>query len=104
MLVSLGAGILVFVIGLFSILLVWKILNSPAWMTTGIVWMLVWPIRLLLFVICIPYPDRGGTALALTIGIAADVAILSRLIYVALSLFSGKPSRPSLPPPPPAYQ
>lgn len=46
MLVSLGAGILVFMVGMFFVSLTYKVLNSPAWMMTGIFWLLAWPIQL----------------------------------------------------------
>jgi hypothetical protein len=103
MLVSLGTGIFLFLVGLFSILLIWKLLNSPAWMTDGIVWMLAWPIRLLSMVTPLPYPERGGAVLALSVGAAADIAILTGSIYAALSRFRSKWRPPSPPPPPPAY-
>ena len=105
MLVSLGAGILLFVVGLFSLLLIYRLVNSPAWLATVIVWMIVWPFRIFLMVVCIPhYPEKAGVALMLAGGAAADIAILTQLVYLALSRFSGKSRRTAPPPPPPAYQ
>jgi len=99
--ISLGASILVFVIGMFFLVFTYKLLNSPAWMLNGMVWILAWPIQLLNRASCIAYP---GAALTLSSGVAADVAILSGLIYVALSRFSTKPLPPSPPPPPLRFQ
>lgn len=82
---SLGAGVFIFVSGLFLMLFAWRLLNSPQWMLTGMIWILVWPIRLSECVIGIPYTGRVG--LAISIGITSDVAILSGLIYAVLSLF-----------------
>jgi hypothetical protein len=94
--VSIGGGILLFVIGSFLLLLTWKILKSPEWMSTVIAWILVWPVLLLVRVFPLPYPGTVGVVFALSIGITADVAILSGIIYAALSLLRRK----SLGPPP----
>jgi len=94
-----GAGILIFVIGLFVLLLTWKILKSPAWMSTVMVWILGWPILLLTHVFPIPYPGGVAVVFALSIGLTTDVVILSGIIYATLSLLRRK--SPSPPPPPP---
>ena len=100
--VSLGAGVLVFVIASFGILLTWKILKSPEWMSTAMVWIIAWPLLLLVKVACVPYPGRGGILFAVLISITIDVAVLSGLIYAALSLLSKKaPGAAPSPPPVP---
>src|ERR1044072_2950241 len=101
MLVSLGAGILLFVIGFLSLSFICRLVNSPAWMLNGMLWMLGWPIRILFTVGCIPYPERGGAALILSVGTAADIAILTQLVYVVLSRFNRKSHQTSPPPLPP---
>jgi hypothetical protein len=98
--VSLGAGILIFVIASFVILLTWELLKKPELMSTVIVWIIGWPILLAVKVISIPYPGRSGVVFALLIGVMVDIAFLSGLIYAALSMFSRK-ARPTSPPPPP---
>ncbi len=102
--ISLGAAILIFVIASFVILLIWKILKSPEWMSTLMVWIIAWPILLLAKVISIPYPGRAGLVFAISITITIDVAVLSGLVYAALSLLNGKPQRVSPPPPPFPFQ
>jgi len=102
--ISLGAGILTFVIASFVILLTWKILKSPEWMSTVIVWIIGWPILLLTKVIRIPYPGRGGIVFAILVSVTIYVAVLSRLIYAGVSLINRKAQRPSPPPPPIPFQ
>lgn len=97
---SVGAGILIFVIGFLVILFIWKLLGSPLWMLTGIAWMLCWPFWLLTSVVHIPLAARANLAIALCSGVLADVAILSGLVYAALSRFSRMSPRPSSPPSP----
>lgn len=102
-LVSLGAGILIFVGSSFSLLLILRLLNSPQWMYTVIIWILFWPTRLIGCFITIPYQRGGALAFVLAIGVLTDVAILSVLVYAALSLIRRKSA--SLPPPvPPPFQ
>jgi hypothetical protein len=97
---SLGAGIFIFIGGFLTLLFILRLLNSPQWMYTIIIWMLVWPTRLVGCVIAIPYPKVGGAAFVLSIGIITDIAILSGLVYAALSLLGRKSPKVSPPPPP----
>ncbi len=97
---SVGAGILIFVIGLLVILFIWKLLNSPQWLLTGMIWLLCWPWWLVMCVVHIPLTTNANLAIALSSGAIADIAILSILIYVALARFSRMSPRPSSPPPP----
>ncbi len=103
MLVSFGAALVVFVVVSFGVLLTWKVLRSPQWMTTIIAWMIAWPLLLLVKVVGIPYPGKGGLALAVISGIVADIAVLSGLIYAGLSLLKPKPQSTSSPPPPVSF-
>jgi hypothetical protein len=98
--VSLGAGILIFIGGSFLLLFTWRLLNSPQWMLTAILWILVWPTRLIGCIVTIPYPRVGAVALALSVGIISDIVILWGLVYAVLSRFKSKPlssSHPSAP-------
>src|SRR5678815_1626770 len=95
--VSLGAGILIFIAGSFLLLFTWRLLNSPPWMSTALVWILVWPTRLIGCIVTIPYPREGAVAFTLSVGIISDIAILWGLVYAMLSLFKSKPL-PSSPP------
>lgn len=98
--VSLGASVLIFVIGSFFLLFTYRLLNSPAWMLTVMTWILIWP-NLLLSKAGFPYPGR---LVSLSIGPIADFAILSVLIYVALSLLMPKSPSTTRPPPPPQFE
>jgi len=101
--VSLGAGIFIFVGGFLGSLLILRLLNSPQWMYTGLVWILIWPTRLIGCFFTIPYLRGDAVAFPLTVGLIADIAILSGLVYAALTLSRRK--SPSLsPPPPPAFK
>jgi hypothetical protein len=100
---SVGAGILIFVSGMFFILLVYKLLNSPLWLITGSLWLLGWPFWLVTYVVCIPLTAKASLAIALSTGVAADIAILSGLVYATLSLFSRSLTRPTPPPPPASF-
>jgi hypothetical protein len=101
--VSLGAGIFIFVVGFLGVLLMLRLLNSPHGMYTVLLWILIWPTRLIGCFFTIRYPGGGAVTLPLTIGPIADIAILSGLIYSALTLFRKK--SPSLSPlPPPAFK
>jgi|GEM_PF-5088093 len=97
---SLGVGILIFVIGMMVILFIWKLLNSPQWMTTGIIWLLCWPMWIAMWFFRIDLTSNSSVAIALSSGVIADIAILSLLIYLALAKFSRLSPRPSSPPPP----
>src|SRR6266404_8599641 len=101
--ISFGAGIVTYVGGSVVLLFTWKLLNSPQWMSTAIVWILVWPTRLIGCVFTIPYPRVGAVAFALFIGLIADITILSGLFYVSLSLLGRKATSLS-PPTPPRFQ
>ena len=100
MLVSFEAALVVFVIVSFGVLLTWKVLRSPQWMTTIIAWIISWPLLLLVKVFGISYPGKGGLVLAVVIGIATDIAVLSGLIYQGLSLLKPTSHSTSSPPPP----
>ena len=101
--VSLGAGIFIFVGGFLVLLLILRLLKSPQWMYTVLLWILIWPTRLIGCFFTIPYLRGSAVAFPLTIGLIADIAILSSLVYAALTLFRRK--SPSLfPPPPPAFK
>lgn len=102
--VSIGGGILIFVTGSFLLLLTWKILKSPEWMSTVIAWILVWPILLLLRVFPLPYPGKVAVVFALAIGTTADVAILSVIIYAVLSQLRRRSPSPPPPPPPVPFE
>ena len=102
MLVSFGAALVVFVVVSFGVLLTWKVLRSPQWMTTIIVW-IAWPLLLLVKVVGIPYPGKGGLVLAVVSGIVTDIAVLSGLIYAGLSLLKPKSHSTSAPPPPVSF-
>ena len=100
--VSIGASIVIFLIGSFLLLLTYKLLNSPPWMSTVLVWILAWPLLLAARLFSIPSPGRVGVVmLGLSMGVAADIAILSGIIYLGLSPFWKK--SPSPPPPPPPF-
>lgn len=101
MLVSFGAALVIFVIVSFGVLLTWKLLRSPEWMTIIIAWIISWPLLLLVKVFGISYPGKGGLVWAVVIGIAADIAVLAGLIYAGLSLL--KPKSHSTPPPPVSF-
>ena len=103
MLVSFGAALVVFVTVSFGVLLTWKVLRSPQWMTSIIGWMIAWPLLLLVKVVGIPYPGNGGLVLAVVIGIATDIAVLSGLVYAGLSLLRPKSHSTSAPPPPVSF-
>lgn len=81
MLVSFGAALVVFVVVSFGVLLTWKVLRSPQWMTSIMAWTIAWPLLLLVKVVGIPYPGKGGLFLAVVSGTATDIAVLSGLIY-----------------------
>jgi hypothetical protein len=102
-LVSFGAALVVFVIVSFGVLLTWKVLRSPQRMTTIIAWMIAWPLLLLVKVVGISYPGHLGLVLAVVVGIATDVAILSGLVYAGLSLLKPKSHLTSSPPPPVSF-
>ena len=68
-----------------------------------IAWMIAWPLLLLVKVVGITYPGQGGLVLAVVIGIATDIAVLSGLIYAGLSLFKPKSHLTSSPPPPVSF-
>jgi cobalamin synthase len=103
-LVSLGAGVVIFVMASFVVLFTWKLLNSPEWMTILLVWVIAWPLLLLVKIIHIPYPGEGAIVLAVVISITIDVAILAGLIYAALSLLNRRALPESPPPPPVPFQ
>ena len=100
---SLGTGIFVFVGGFLGLLFILRLLNSPHWMYTVLLWILLWPTRLMGCFFTIPYPGGGAVAFPLTIGLFANIAILSGLVYAALTLFRRK-SLSLSPPPPPAFK
>ncbi len=102
-LVSIGSGILIFVGGMFTLLFVLRLLNSPHWMYTIMIWILVWPARLAGSVFTIPYPEDGGVMFVLSVGIVIDIAILSGVIYAALSKLRKKSIDPLPPPQPPSF-
>ena len=62
-LVSMGAGVFIFVSGFFVLLFTYKLLNSPKWMSTGMTWILVWP-HLLLAKVGFPYPEEWSHSLS----------------------------------------
>ena len=103
MLVSFGAALVVFVIVSFGVLLTWKVLRSPQWMTTIIAWIIAWPLLLLVKVLGIAYPGKGGLVLGVVCGIFTDIAVLSGLIYAGLSLLRPKSHSTSSPPPPVSF-
>ena len=51
----------------------------------------------------ISYPGNRGLVLAVVIGIATDIAVLSGLIYAGLSLLKPKSHLTSSPPPPVSF-
>jgi hypothetical protein len=98
--VSLGASVLIFIAGSFSLLFTYRLLKSPQWLSTLMVWILVWPTRLIKRIVTIQYSRVVAVAVALSVGILCDIAILSVLFYAVLSRFKSRPL-PSSPPSPP---
>lgn len=98
--VSLGAGIFIFVGGFFVLLLMLRLLGSPPWMYGLLLWILIWPTRLIGCFITLPHLGGDTVLLPLTIGAIIDIAILSGLVYAVLPLFRIKSLNLSPPPPP----
>ena len=74
--VSLGPGHPRFCCRVFSLLFILRLLNSPQWMYTVILWILVWPTRLL-GVLYNSKQELAKIAFVLSIGLITDIAILS---------------------------
>lgn len=87
--VSLGAGILIFVIASFIILLTWKVLNSPQGMTV-LAWRVAWPVLLSTRVVRIPSLGQGAIVFSFLVSITIDNVIVSGLVYAALSIVNKK--------------
>jgi hypothetical protein len=102
-LVSIGAGIVTFVSGFLGLLLIYRLLSSPQWMFTIIFWILAWPILLLTRVFRVPYLG-SALVLALSSGVIANVAILSGIFYLLLTLLRRKTPTPPLPPRPVPFE
>jgi len=97
---ALGAA--VFILScLFMIVLTSRGLKRPEWISTLIIWILCWPVLLFVHFFEIPYLGRVGlVALAISVGLITDTAVLFGLAYAALSVIKRK-SHEATPPPPP---
>jgi hypothetical protein len=102
---SLGAA--VFILScLFLVVLTSRSLKGPGWISTLIIWIFFWPVLLFLHFFHVPYLGRAGVvALAISVGLITDTAVLFGLAYAALSLIKWKSHQADPPPPaPPPFQ
>jgi membrane-anchored protein YejM (alkaline phosphatase superfamily) len=89
-LASFGAA--VFILScLFLIVLTSRSLKGPEWISTLIIWIYFWPVMLFGHFFQIPYLGRARVvALAISVGLITDTAVLFGLAYAALSLIKWK--------------